>query len=182
MMKLVKTDSGFYTIYREGYLTLVPNRPDTVYYSPHVDQLYDLLMTSRDVSSKPPFKTLEMGIKQALGCFGTPSIKTWTTLQKPMPVSHVRFIESTLKYIIGIPRELSFVTQYRMLKLEERQGDRLGNYNQFFIGEPMAGPNGRLDLLKNQALDKTLYRWLSHDHGASDLIYTLKILFGNRGD
>lgn len=185
MLKLVRLHSGFSTIYKDGFLKeldekeRLPGQKGDIYYSPMVDKLFDRLVTGKDESTKIEFDICTDALELAIGCFGTNSLKTWTTLQTSMSPSHVRFLKSTLGFIIGVNRELSFMTEYRMLKDNIDNNVLIGNYDQYFIGDRMLTSNGHLELLGNQPFTKLLGRWVGRDTGLGDLVHTLKIIFGN---
>lgn len=146
---------------------------NTVTPNTFIEELFEQAISHELIVARN-FAFRERVYKEALRAFGTITINEWIEKQKQNPYfdsMQNRFVEETVGYVFT-----GFRKYHPMVYVETLD---IGEYNAFEIG-----PNVRNYLLNFNGQQSMLIRdflqqWLTQRDGMSDMLFTLRVLFGS---
>ena len=143
-----------------------------------VELLYEAIY-----KNSPGVRTMEFRekvLRTALKAFGTSSFFNWCELQTQntsMTDTHVRFLNDTLDFIKTGSRQIDIHTWERLIGYFKADTVNIKpsqfNYKDYFgMGKPAL-------FHKPLGITNAIQAWVSQPGGMEDMVYTLKILFGD---
>lgn len=149
------------------------NEDNTLKPNNFIDELFKEVLSHEDILARN-FAFRERVYMAALQAFGTLTINDWIEKQKQNPYfdsMQNRFVEETVCYVFT-----GFRKYHPMIYVDTLD---IGTHNAFEIG-----PHTRQCLLidnlgKPMLIREFIRRWLSQRDGLSDLIFSLRVLFGS---
>lgn len=153
---------------------VIENDRDRVKENLQVDELFTQISNSDTIGRDFAFR--EKVYLTALRAFGTADFFQWYVAQSKNPYlgpTHMLFIDDTMKFIRTGRRDIEHLSWMSMLAIDKVNAFKITKEAETFFGLKY---KKRSEV--KEPLPEVFSRWLSHERGFTDLLFTIKILFG----
>lgn len=173
---LIKGDSGDPAFPDNLLLKAYKRTSNGYFYNKTVSKLFSRYLANNSAIREFDFR--ESIIKLAFSCFATKSIFDWIHLQSNQSTVsdlHKAFIMSTLDYVVNFqPREVEVGQWIRLLEADEKTYSTIIDVKSYYADQNKLSP-----IPSN--MEQFIHRWLARPNGFEDLLFTLQVIFGERG-
>lgn len=153
------------------------------YYSTDIDNLYEQALKNRDVYKLMDFR--EKIIITAFRAFGCHTFKSWLDTQsrsRYIGDLHLQFLTETMQYCVDKNKRITNInTWWSILSILPQSTKVTVNIENFIKNRyPKLYNDNRSRSTQDWEMDRVISNWTQDEDGVTDLLVTLKVIFGSR--